>query len=149
MANDAQQKPYKIGYIAGVFDLFHVGHLNLLRRAKERCEYLIVGVLTDDLCMYFKNKHPVIPHEERREIVQAIRYVDETVTVTMDNIDKMAAWKLYHFDCLFSGDDWKDSPSWIADKKKLNEVGSNIEFFTYTNKISSTMIRNKLLETSQ
>lgn len=149
MTKNSLQKPYKVGYIAGVFDLFHVGHLNLLRRAKERCEYLIIGVLTDELVMHFKNKFPIIPHEERRAIIQAVRYVDETVSVTMDNIDKMAAWELYRFDCLFSGDDWKDSPSWKEDTKRLNEVGSNIEFFSYTENISSTMIRNKIRQESQ
>lgn len=137
-----EEKPYKVGYIAGVFDLFHIGHLNLLRRAKEKCDYLIVGILTDELVMHFKNKLPFISQEERQTIVQAIKYVDKTVSVTMDNIHKMAAWELYHFDCLFSGDDWKDEPSWLEDKKRLNQMGSNIEFFPYTEGTSSTQLRN-------
>lgn len=140
-------KPYKTGYIAGVFDLFHVGHLNLLRRAKERCEYLIVGILSDNLVMHFKQKLPLIPQDERMEIVQAIKYVDQAVSVTINSIDKMEAWNLYHFDCLFSGDDWKNEPSWAKDKQKLNQVGSNIEFFSYTQGISSTQLRNQLLKT--
>lgn len=137
-----RKKRYNTGYIAGVFDLFHIGHLNLLRRAKEKCGYLIVGVLADELVMHFKNKLPIIPEEERKAIIQSVKYVDNVVTVTMENIDKMAAWELYHFDCLFSGDDWKDEPSWLEDKKKLNQVGSNIEFFPYTKSTSSTQIRS-------
>lgn len=132
---------YKIGYIAGVFDLFHVGHLNLLKRAKERCEYLIVGVLTDELVIHFKNNPPYIPFEERREIIEALKVVDEAVPVTAENIEKLKAWDLYHFDCLFSGDDYSGNPYWIEDKKNLQERGSNIEFFPYTKGTSSTMIK--------
>jgi glycerol-3-phosphate cytidylyltransferase len=142
-------KPYKIGYIAGVFDLFHVGHLNLLRRAKDKSEHLIVGVLTDELVFHFKKKLPVIDQNDRREIIQAIRYVDQTVLVSFENIDKMKAWELYRFDCLFSGDDWKNEPVWIEDKKRLNEVGSNIEFFPYTQGISTTQLRNLLQEAGE
>lgn len=94
-------KVYKTGYIAGVFDLFHIGHLNLIRKAKERSEYLIVGVLSDELVLHFKNKAPYIPFQERLEIVKAIKYVDKAVPVTFDNIDKLDAWNLYRYDCLF------------------------------------------------
>jgi len=134
-------KDYKVGYIAGVFDLFHIGHLNLLRNAKEKCEYLIVGVLTDELTVHFKSRPPVIPHEERKAIVEAIRYVDRTVAVSFENIDKMDAWKLYHFDCLFSGDDYANAPHWIKDKEMLNEVGSDLQFLPYTKSTSSTAIK--------
>lgn len=137
---------YKIGYVAGVFDLFHVGHLNIVRKAKEHCGYLIVGVLTDDLVMHFKSHMPVIPFKERIEILKSIRYVDEAVPVTFENIDKMDAWRMYRFDCLFSGDDYRNAPHWLADQGKLQEVGSNIVFFPYTQSTSSTMIRNKLNE---
>lgn len=139
-------KKYHIGYTAGVFDLFHIGHLNLLKRAKERCDYLMVGVLTDELVIHFKGHGPYIPTNERIAIIEAIKYVDEVVPVTFDNIKKKSAWELYHFDCLFSGDDWKDHPAWIADKKVLNELGSNIEFFSYTEETSTTMIREKIQE---
>ena len=132
---------YKVGYIAGVFDLFHIGHLNLLRNAKKRCEFLIVGVLTDDLVMHFKGKLPFIPETERMDIIGSIRYVDKVVLVSMENIDKTDAWKLYQFDCLFSGDDWVNEPSWAVDKKRLNAVGSNIEFLEYTKSTSSTQIK--------
>ena len=142
-----RMKDDKIGDIAGVFDLFHIGHLNLLRKAKEKSDYLIVGVLVDDLVKYFKNNLPYIPFEERIEIVQAIRYVDKAVPVSAENIDKMKAWELYKFDCLFSGDDYVNNESWIIDKKRLNQVGSDIQFFPYTKSTSSTQIK-KAIENS-
>lgn len=132
---------YKVGYIAGVFDLFHVGHLNVIRNAKEHCDYLIVGVLVDDLVKFYKTNPPFIPFEERIEIVQAIKYVDRAVPVTKDNIDKVTAWRLYHFDCLFSGDDYANHPGWLADKANLNSVGSDIQFFPYTKTTCSTKIK--------
>lgn len=138
-------KPYKIGYIAGVFDLFHVGHLNLLRRAKERCDYLMVGVLSDVLVIKFKNNPPYIPFEERKQILEAIRYVDEVVKVTEDNHEKMKAWNLYHFDCLFSGDDYSENPYWVEDRKALQKVNSDIEYFPYTKSTSSTMIKAAII----
>ncbi len=143
---------YKVGYLAGVFDLFHVGHLNLIKRAKERCEYLIVGALTDELVIQFKKNPPYIPFEERKQILEAIRYVDEVVAVDEENHEKMKAWNKYHFDCLFSGDDYSGNPYWIEDQKALQNVGSNIEFFPYTKSTSSTMIKaaiGKAIKTEQ
>lgn len=137
-------KDYNIGYVAGVFDLFHIGHLNLIRKSKEKCEYLIVGVLTDELVVHFKGKKPYIPFEERLEIIGALKYVDKAVGVTMDNIDKMDAWELYKFDCLFSGDDYVNNESWIIDKKRLNQVGADIHFFPYTKSTSSTQIKEAM-----
>lgn len=134
-------KKYKVGYLAGVFDLFHVGHLNLIRRAKENCDYLIVGALTDDLVIKFKKNPPYIPFEERKQVLEAVRYVDQVVPVTEENHEKMKAWNLYHFDCLFSGDDYSENPYWIEDQKALRHVGSNIEYFPYTKSTSSTMIK--------
>lgn len=134
-------KKYKVGYLAGVFDLFHVGHLNLIRRAKERCDYLMVGVLTDELVIKFKKNPPYISFEERKQILEAIRYVDEVVAVTEENHEKMKAWNKYHFDCLFSGDDYSGNPYWIEDQTTLKSVGSDIEFFPYTKSTSSTMIK--------
>ena len=142
-------KEYKVGYIAGVFDLFHVGHLALLRKAKEKCEYLIVGALEDDLVVHFKNKAPIIPLDERMEILSAIRYVDQVVSVNEKSIDKMTAWNLYHFDCLFSGDDYKEAESWKIDKQLLNKVGSDIYFFPYTQKTSSTKIKESIEKNNQ
>lgn len=138
---------YKIGYIAGVFDLFHIGHLNLLNNAKNMCQYLIVGILTDELVVHFKKKAPFIPYDERKKIIAAIRCVDQVVEVNFENIAKMDAWNLYHFDCLFSGNDYADNVSWILDKERLNEVGSDIFFFPYTDTTNSTYIK-KLIEKS-
>ena len=100
-------KKYKIGYTTGVFDMFHIGHLNILKRAKAMCDYLIVGVSTDEVVQEYKHKSPVIPFEDRLAIVEAIKYVDKAIPqVTMD---KMVAYKELHFDALFHGSDWKDS----------------------------------------
>lgn len=139
-------KKYKVGYIAGVFDLYHIGHLNLFRRAKEVCDYLIVGVLVDDLAIACKNKKPFIPFEERIQIVESIKYVDKAVVVVQETLDKMVAWEKYHFDCLFSGDDWKGNPIWDMEEKKLNSVGADIVFFPYTKSISSTQLRHSIKE---
>lgn len=132
-------KPYKIGYVPGVFDLFHVGHLNLLRNAKSRCEYLIAGVLTDELVEHFKNRRPVIPYEQRAAVVEAVKYVDRVVPVDFSNTRKIDAWNRYHYDCHFSGND--HGADWYEDFKSLKEVGSNMEFFEYTSATSTTQIR--------
>lgn len=135
---------YKRGYVAGVFDLFHVGHLNLIKNAKIMCEYLVVGVLEDELVIRFKNNPPIIPQEERLDIISSLKYVDRAIFVNKSNIEKMDVWNQIHFDCLFSGDDYKNTPSWIRDKKRLNEVGSDIYFFPYTKTTSSTKIKKIL-----
>lgn len=134
-------KKYKVGYTTGVYDMFHVGHLNLLKRAKEMCDYLIVGVTTDELTSY-KNKKAVIPFEDRMQIVQAIRYVDDAVPQV--NMDKMAAWEKYHFDAMFVGDDWKGTEKWNRLEEDFRKVGVDIVYFEYTKKISSTMLREQL-----
>jgi glycerol-3-phosphate cytidylyltransferase len=130
-----------VGYTSGVFDLFHVGHLNLLRKAKGQCDKLIVGVTVDDLVLY-KNKYAVIPFEERAEIVQHIEYVDEVVAQT--NLDKFEAWERLGFDVLFVGDDWKGSEQWAAYEKKFKEVGVEVVYFPYTKGTSSTLINETL-----
>lgn len=142
-------KKYKKGYLAGVFDLFHVGHLNLIRRAKDNCDYLIVGALADELVTKLKKNPPYISFEERKQILEAVRYVDEVVAVTEENHEKMKAWNLYHFDCLFSGDDYSGNPYWVEDQRSLQQVGSNIEFFPYTLSTSSTMIKAAISKTIQ
>lgn len=139
-------KEYGLGYIAGVFDLFHVGHLNLLKKAKEKCDYLLVGVLTDELVEHFKGSKPYISLKERLEIIGASKFVDEVVPVDFTNIDKVDAWNLYHFDCLFSGDDWKGTPQWEEDRIKLKALGSDICFFGYTQSTSSTQIKKMIRE---
>ena len=132
------EKKYKVGYTTGVFDLFHIGHLNILRRAKERCEYLIVGVSTDEVVRNYKNKTPIIPFEERAAIVEAIKYVDEVVV--QDNMDKVEAWERLKFDALFHGDDWKNSDMYNTLEAKLKERGVDMVFLPHTDGISSTDI---------
>ena len=136
------EKKYKIGYTTGVFDLFHIGHLNILKRAKEQCEYLIVGVSTDELVKEYKHKIPVIPFEERKEIVNSIKYVDKVYT--QKNMNKFEAWKDLHFDVIFHGDDWKNSDLYKENEKKLKSVGVEAVYFPYTKNTSSTIIKEVL-----
>lgn len=133
---------YKVGYTTGVYDMFHIGHLNLLRRAKEQCDYLIVGVSTDELVEEKKGHKPVIPYEERAEIVAAIKYVDEVVPQFDKN--KFGAWEKYQFNAMFVGDDWKGKPLFQEAEEKLNQVGVDVVYFPYTKHISSTKLREKI-----
>ena len=134
-------KKYKIGYTTGVFDMFHIGHLNILKRAKEQCDYLIVGVTTDETVESYKHKTPVIKFEERMAIVEAIKYVDEVVPQA--TMDKMAAYRTLKFDVLFHGSDWKGSSMYDNIVKELAEVGVDVVFLPHTEGISSTLIREK------
>lgn len=136
------EKQYKIGYTTGVFDLFHIGHLNILRRARERCEHLIVGVSTDELVLDYKKKKPIIPYEERIEIVRAIRYVDEVVAQT--DMDKFAAWQRLRFDAVFHGDDWKNSAMYDKYIAQFSQVGVDVVFLPHTKGTSSTEISKRL-----
>lgn len=140
-----------IGYTTGVYDMFHIGHLNILKRAKEQCDYLIVGVSTDELVMKEKNKAPVIPLAERAEIIGAIRYVDEVVI--QPDKDKMAAWERYHFDKMFVGSDWQGTSQWNRFEEQFAEVGVEIVYLPHTDGISSTklthIIKNILDETEK
>src|SRR5690625_478401 len=120
-------KQYKVGYTTGVFDLFHVGHLNILKRAKEQCEILIVGVSTDELVKEYKSKRAVIPFQERMEIVAGIKYVDQVVA--QQSRDKFAAWEHLLFDVMFVGDDWKGNALFNALEKTFQEVGVDIVYF--------------------
>ena len=131
-------KKYKIGYTTGVFDMFHIGHLNILKRAKEQCDYLIVGVSTDELVKSYKNKTPIIPFEERIEIVKAIRYVDQVVS--QETINKIEAWDKYHFEAIFHGDDWKGSKLYDEIEESLKQVGCDTVYLKHTDGISSTML---------
>ena len=133
---------YRIGYTAGVYDLFHVGHLNVLKRSKEMCDYLIVAVSTDELVKKYKNKSPVIPFEERAAIVDSIKYVDRVVVQSDRN--KMDAYHKFKFDAMFVGDDWKGDPLWEKLERDLKEFGSHIEYFSYTNNVSSTLLKDVL-----
>ena len=138
------KKKYNLGFTAGVFDLFHIGHLNLLKKCKEQCEYLIVGVMTDEFTEHQKGSKPYIPLKERMEIVEAIRYVDEVVPVDYHNTYKPHAWKLYHFDVCFSGDDHKLEAGFLQEQKLLREYGSEMIFLPYTKSTSSTKIKEKI-----
>ena len=131
-----------IGYTTGVFDLFHVGHLNLLKNAKGLCDKLVVGVTTDELVSY-KNKRAVIPCDERLDIVRNIKLVD--VAVPQDSMDKIEAWNKIKFDVMFVGDDWYDTSKWKELDEKFKSLGVKIVYFSYTKGTSSTLI-NKTLE---
>lgn len=138
-------KSYKIGYTCGVFDLFHVGHLNLLERCKEMCEYLIVGVCDDTYVRDIKNKEPVICESDRVRIINALKCVDraELVDIATTN-DKMLAQERFGFDVLFSGDDWKGSERYQRTERQFSKIGVSIEYLPYTKGISTTDIKEKL-----
>ena len=121
--------------------MLHRGHLNILRRSKEQCDYLIVGVSTDELVESYKHKKPVVPFEERIEIVSAICYVDQAVP--QETLNKLAAWEKYHFNIMFHGDDWKGSALFSEAEKKLAEHHVKTVYFPYTKNVSSTMLREK------
>lgn len=131
-----------IGYTTGVYDLFHIGHLNVLKRAKNNCDYLIVGVTTDELSETKKGKRPIIPYEERAEILQALKFVD--MVVPQKNYDKNEAWQNYHFNKMFVGDDWLGTDKWNQIEKKFKDLGVEIVYFPYTKHTSSTLMRSIL-----
>lgn len=122
--------------------MFHIGHLNILKNAKDQCEYLIVGVSTDELVESYKGKTPIIPFEERIEIVKAIKYVDQVVPQT--TMDKMQAWKELHFDVLFHGSDWQGSDMYNKLISQFKEVGTDVVFLPHTVGISSTLLEKTL-----
>ena len=136
------KKKYKIGYTTGVYDMFHIGHLNIIRRAKEQCEYLIVGVTSDELCNSRKGKLPIIPENERMEIVSAIKYVDKVVV--QSDMDKVAAVKEYNADVVFVGSDWKGTPSWENYEKEFSQYGCSVVYLDHTDGISSTILRERM-----
>jgi glycerol-3-phosphate cytidylyltransferase len=140
-----KRKKNIIGYTTGVFDLFHVGHLRLLERAKSLCEKLIVGVSTDELVSY-KHKKAVIPFEERAEIIAGIKYVD--TVIPQETMDKMDAWKRLKFDVMFVGDDWYKTEKWEQIELELKKAGVRIIYFPYTKGTSSTLI-NEVLQSIQ
>ena len=135
-------KKYKVGYTTGVFDMFHIGHLNILKKAKEQCDYLIVGVSTDENVQNYKKKKPIIPFEERIAIVSEIKYVDKAVPQT--NMNKMEAWKKLKFDALFHGSDWKGSDMYNKMIEEFADVGVDVVFLPHTDGVSSTLLSEVL-----
>lgn len=134
-------KKFKIGYTTGVFDLFHIGHLNILKKAKEQCDFLIVGVTTDDLISY-KNKEAFIPFTDRIKIVESIKYVDKVVPQV--NMNKMEAWENLKFEVMFVGSDWQGTERWIEYEKQFRQVGVEVVYIPYTKETSSTKLRKAL-----
>ncbi len=135
-------KKYKVGYTTGVFDLFHTGHLELLKNSKNLCEYLIVGVSTDELVYQIKHKSPVIPLCERLEILSAICYVDKVIP--QYSVDKLIDWNKYKFDVVFHGDDWKGSEIDLENIKKLKSYSVDFVYFDRGNHLSTSQIIMKI-----
>jgi len=133
-----------IGYTSGVFDLLHIGHINLLKNAKNMCDKLVAGVTTDDLSLY-KGKKPLIPFEDRFEIIRSIRYVD--AVVPQESMDKTLMCKKIKASILFVGDDWYDTPKWNQIEQDLADIGTRVVYFPYTKGVSSTSIAKALVQT--
>ena len=133
------KEKYKIGYTQGVFDMFHIGHLRLINRAAEYCEKLIVGVNSDILVKDYKKKTPVICENDRAEIVRNLKAVDQVEIVT--TLDKVALWKLFQFEAIFIGDDWKGNTRWAQTEEDLKPFGIDVIYLPHTPQISSTLLR--------
>jgi glycerol-3-phosphate cytidylyltransferase len=132
----------RVGYAAGAFDLFHIGHLNILKHAKSRCDYLIAGVVSDEMLRLSKGADPVIPLAERLEIVRNISYVDEAVAEVLP--DKLDTWRELRFDVFFKGDDWRGTEKGLRLERRFAEVGVEVVYFPYTMTTSSTQLRQAL-----
>ena len=132
-------KKYKVGYTQGTFDMFHIGHLNLLRQAKELCELLIVGVNSDELVQKYKNKIPVVNEDDRIEIVKNIRCVDDAILC--NTLNKTEIWEIVRFDAIFIGSDWKGNPRWLQTEKDLKPYGAEVVYLQHTEGISSSFLR--------
>ncbi|MCR4874149.1 MAG: adenylyltransferase/cytidyltransferase family protein [Clostridia bacterium] len=138
-------KKYKVGYTCGVFDLLHVGHLNLLERCKEMCDILIVGVCDDEYVHVIKKKEPVILENDRVRMLKALKVVDDAQLVDIATTDdKMLAWEKFHFDVLFSGDDWKGSERYLRTEEQFKKIGVSIEYLPYTKGVSTSAIKTKI-----
>lgn len=135
-------KKYKLGYTCGCFDLFHVGHLNLLERCKEQCERLIVGICSDDYIREYKHKEPVYTQEDRRRIISSLKCVDDAIIVDIAEIEnKTITWNTLNFDCVFNGSDWNNSERLNKNKDDLEKLGVEFVFFPYTQGISTSKLR--------
>jgi glycerol-3-phosphate cytidylyltransferase len=131
-----------IGYTTGVYDMFHIGHLNVLRRASRECDRLVVGVTTDELSESRKGKRPIVPYSERVEILRSLRCVDEVVPQT--SMDKLEAWREHQFNVMFVGDDWKGTAAWDRLETEFGLLGVRLAYFPYTKHTSSTALRTKV-----
>ena len=136
------KKHYKIGYTAGTYDLFHIGHLNILKNEKKYCDYLIVAVSTDELVLDYKHHLPTIPFEERCEIVAAIKYVDKVIA--QENMDKITPALENNINVMFVGSDWQGTDRWNKLEADLAKYNIDVIYLPHTDGISSTMLRNKL-----
>lgn len=146
---NVEMKKYKVGYTCGVFDLFHVGHLNLLEKCKEQCEYLIVGVCNDDYVKNIKHKDPVINEKDRVRILKALKVVDDAKLVTIEETnDKILALKKFKFDVLFSGDDWKGSERYIKTEQEFEKMKVSIEYLPYTQGVSTSELKTKMKDSN-
>jgi glycerol-3-phosphate cytidylyltransferase len=137
-----ENKRYKVGYTQGVFDMFHIGHLNLINNAKKYCDILIVGVNSDNLVQEYKNITPTITQENRLAIVKNIKAVDDAIIV--DTLDKNKIHKDLKFDAIFIGDDWQGNERWLKTEIELEKVGTKVVYLSYTDGISSTILRKKI-----
>lgn len=136
---------YKVGYICGCFDLFHIGHLNILQRCKENCDYLIVGLCDDDYIKTNKNREPVFNQDDRKRLIESLKCVDEVVIVKEEEIlDKLKAWYRIKFDVLFNGSDWIGTERSLKAEKDFKEIGVEIKYFPYTEGISTSDIISKI-----
>jgi glycerol-3-phosphate cytidylyltransferase len=136
-----------IGYTSGVFDLFHIGHLNILKKAASQCDKLIVGVTSDEFAMKYKNKKPVVPFKERFEIIKSIKYVDEVFI--QNNHDKFKQWEILKFNVMFVGNDWKNTKKWNGFEEEFSKVNVKIIYFERTPTTSSTQLRKKINNDNQ
>lgn len=138
----SNRRPYRVGYAPGAYDLFHIGHLNILRHARQQCDYLVAGVVSDEMAERAKGRRPVIPLIERLEIVRNIKYVDAAFVETV--ADKVETWKQVRFDVLFKGDDWRGTPKGDKLERDFAAVGVDVVYFPYTVHTSSTQLRRAL-----
>lgn len=134
-----------IGYTSGVYDMFHIGHLNVIKSSKARCDYLIVGVSTDEVVVQNKNKKPIIPYKERALIVEAIKYVDKVIPQERYDIDgKIETVKKYGINVMFVGSDWQGTVKWNTIENELSKIGCKVIYLPHTDGISSTLLREKV-----
>ncbi|MGI5445596.1 adenylyltransferase/cytidyltransferase family protein [Streptomyces sp. CA-243310] len=136
------RRPYRVGYAPGAYDLFHIGHLNILRHARSQCDYLVAGVVSDEMAELAKGRRPMIPLVERLEIVRSVKYVDAAFVETVP--DKVETWKQVRFDVIFKGDDWRGTPKGDRLEKDFAEHGVDVVYFPYTVHTSSTQLRRAL-----